>query len=90
VVDRVKIGSFSLGGSTGSLLAGLLIGGLIAPPVNATAKSVLFMLFLFGIGYTVGPKFEGDERRWLAIRGKPRASWPKPSTGPHTASPERR
>jgi hypothetical protein len=56
-IGRVTIRGFSLGGSTGSLLAGLLIGGLVAPPVNATAKSVLFMLFLFGIGYTVGPKF---------------------------------
>src|SRR5262245_52269146 len=70
-VGRVKIGGFSLGGSTGSLLAGLLIGGLVAPPVNATAKSVLFMLFLFGIGYTVGPKFakamKGDGWRFAVL-----------------------
>lgn len=70
-IGRVKIGSFSLGGSTGSLLAGLLIGGLVAPPVNATAKSVLFMLFLFGIGYTVGPKFakamKGDGWRFAVL-----------------------
>jgi putative transport protein len=70
-VGRVKIGGFSLGGSTGSLMAGLLIGGLFTPPVNATAKSVLFMLFLFGIGYTVGPKFakamKGDGWRFAVL-----------------------
>jgi putative transport protein len=71
MVGSLKLGGFSLGGSTGSLLAGLLIGGLFAPPVNATAKSVLFMLFLFGIGYTVGPKFakamKGDGWRFAVL-----------------------
>jgi putative transport protein len=70
-IGRVKIGSFSLGGGTGSLVAGLLIGALFTPPVNATAKSVLFMLFLFGIGYTVGPKFakamKGDGWRFAVL-----------------------
>jgi putative transport protein len=56
-IGGVKLGGFSFGGSTGSLLAGILIGALLETPVNATAKSVLFMLFLFGIGYSVGPKF---------------------------------
>ncbi len=56
-VGGVKVRGFSLGGSTGSLLAGLLIGALFEVPVSSAAKSVLFMLFLFGIGYSVGPKF---------------------------------
>ena len=56
-IGGLKLGGFSLGGSTGSLLAGLLIGAFLEVPVAATAKSVLFMLFLFGIGYSVGPKF---------------------------------
>ena len=56
-IGSVKVKGFGLGGSTGSLLAGLLIGGLFEVPVSSTAKSVLFMLFLFGIGYSVGPKF---------------------------------
>ena len=70
-VGGVKLGGFSLGGSTGSLAAGLLIGALLETPVNATAKSVLFMLFLFGIGYSVGPKFakamKGDGWRFAVL-----------------------
>ena len=70
-VGGVKFGGFSLGGSTGSLLAGLLIGALLETPVAATAKSVLFMLFLFGIGYSVGPKFakamKGDGWRFAVL-----------------------
>src|SRR5688572_7098383 len=56
-VGSFKIGGFSLGGTTGSLLAGLLVGAFFEVPVSASAKSVLFMLFLFAIGYSVGPKF---------------------------------
>lgn len=67
-IGTVKLRGFSLGGSTGALLAGLLIGGLLDVPVSGTAKSVLFMLFLFGIGYSVGPKFakamKGDGWRY--------------------------
>jgi len=48
---------FSLGGATGSLLAGILIGAFVKVPVAGMAKSVLFLLFMFGIGYSVGPKF---------------------------------
>jgi len=70
-IGGVKLRGFSLGGSTGSLLAGLLIGGLFEVPVAATAKSVLFMLFLFGIGYSVGPKFakamKGDGWRFAVL-----------------------
>jgi len=70
-IGSVKYGGFSLGGSTGSLLAGLLIGGVLKTPANATAKSVLFMLFLFGIGYSVGPKFakamKGDGWRFAVL-----------------------
>ena len=70
-IGGVKLGGFSLGGSTGSLLAGLLIGALFETPVAATAKSVLFMLFLFGIGYSVGPKFakamKGDGWRFAVL-----------------------
>ena len=53
----LKFGKFSLGGVTGSLLAGILIGLLFKVPVSGTAKSVVFLLFLFGIGYEVGPRF---------------------------------
>jgi putative transport protein len=70
-IGGVKLRGFSLGGSTGSLLAGLLIGALFEVPVASTAKSVLFMLFLFAIGYSVGPKFakamKGDGWRFAVL-----------------------
>jgi putative transport protein len=70
-IGTVKVRGFSLGGSTGSLLAGLLIGGLFEVPVSSAAKSILFMLFLFGVGYSVGPKFakamKGDGWRFAVL-----------------------
>jgi len=70
-IGTLKVRGFSLGGSTGSLLAGLLIGGLFEVPVNSAAKSILFMLFLFGIGYSVGPKFakaiKGDGWQFMVL-----------------------
>ncbi len=69
-IGNVRFGSFALGAVTGSLFAGLLIGQLDIP-VSGPAKSVLFMLFLFANGYTVGPQFfralKGDGVRSLAL-----------------------
>ncbi len=36
---------------------GILIGAIFKVPVSGMAKSVVFLLFMFGIGYSVGPKF---------------------------------
>lgn len=56
-IGGFKIGGFGLGPVTGSLFAGILIGQFAEVPVSAMAKSFLFLLFLFGIGYSVGPQF---------------------------------
>ncbi|MDE1993405.1 MAG: aspartate-alanine antiporter [Rhizobiaceae bacterium] len=56
-IGNVKIGGFSLGHVTGSLFAGILIGQFAHVPISSMAKSLLFLLFLFGIGYSVGPQF---------------------------------
>lgn len=56
-VGNLKVRGFGLGGTTGSLLAGIAIGLVFEVPVSGTAKSLVFLLFLFGIGYEVGPKF---------------------------------
>lgn len=56
-VGGFRIGTFSLGPVTGSLFAGILIGQFAEVPVSATTKAFLFLLFLFGIGYSVGPQF---------------------------------
>jgi putative transport protein len=66
-----KVQGFSLGGVTGSLLAGMLLGWAFHVPVAATAKSLVFLLFLFGIGYEVGPRFlaamKGDGWRYAVL-----------------------
>ena len=56
-IGSFKIGAFSLGPVTGALFAGLFIGQFAHVPVSSMTKSFLFLLFLFGIGYSVGPQF---------------------------------
>jgi putative transport protein len=70
-LGRLKFRGFGLGVVTASLLAGILIGNLFHVPVSDQAKSMLFLLFLFGIGYSVGPSFfrnlKGDGWRWAVL-----------------------
>ena len=56
-IGSFKIGAFSLGPVTGALFAGLFVGNFAPVPVSGMTKSFLFLLFLFGIGYSVGPQF---------------------------------
>src|SRR5215510_11702050 len=56
-IGSFKIGAFSLGPVTGALFAGLFVGQFAHVPVSSTTKSFLFLLFLFGVGYSVGPQF---------------------------------
>ncbi len=53
----LRIGPFSVGPVTGALFAGLILGHFVRVPVSSMTKSFLFLLFLFGIGYSVGPQF---------------------------------
>ncbi len=70
-IGGLRVRGFTLGGVTGSLLAGMLLGWLFEVPVSATAKSLVFLLFLFGIGYEVGPRFltamKGDGWRFAVL-----------------------
>lgn len=52
----LRFKSFSLGPVTATLIVGVVIGQL-GIPVSEPLKSVCFMLFLFAIGYSVGPQF---------------------------------
>ena len=55
-IGGVKFGSFSLGAVTSTLIAGLLIGQLhITFP--AVVQNIFFVIFLFAVGYDVGPQF---------------------------------
>lgn len=69
---NLKIYGFNLGGVTGALLAGIMLGLLFDIHLPGSAKSLVFMLFLFGIGYQVGPQFIAAMRSsgWrLAVLG---------------------
>jgi len=71
LIGRPKFHGVGLGVVTGSLLGGILIGNFFHVPVSDQAKSMLFLLFLFGIGYSVGPSFfrslKGDGWRWAVL-----------------------
>jgi putative transport protein len=71
LVGRLKFRGVGLGVVTGSLLGGILIGNFFLVPVSDQAKSIVFLLFLFGIGYSVGPSFfqnlKGQGWRWAVL-----------------------
>ncbi|MBO4943341.1 MAG: aspartate-alanine antiporter [Muribaculaceae bacterium] len=61
-IGKLKYKTFSLGTVTSVLLVGVLVGQMNIP-VPGPMKSVFFLLFLFAIGYSVGPQF------FRALRG---------------------
>jgi hypothetical protein len=67
-IGAIKFGAFSLGAVTGTLLAGVLIGQLDIS-VSNEVKSIFFIMFLFAVGYGVGPQFV----RGIAHDGVPQA-----------------
>ena len=70
-IGGFKFRGFGLGPVTGSLMVGVLLGWMVEVPVSGTAKSLLFLLFLFSIGYSVGPNFfqamKGGGARWALL-----------------------
>jgi putative transport protein len=67
-IGGIKMGSFSLGSVTGTLLVGVLIGQLDIA-ISSQVKSIFFVMFLFAVGYSVGPQFV----RGVARDGAPQA-----------------
>lgn len=55
-IGKLKIGKFSLGTVTSVLLVGVVVGQLHIP-IGAPMKAVFFLMFLFAVGYKVGPQF---------------------------------
>jgi putative transport protein len=55
-LGKVKIKAFSLGVVTCTLIAGLLIGQADIH-ISSVLSSTFFMMFLFAVGYGVGPEF---------------------------------
>ena len=56
LLGKVKLGGFTLGAVTGTLLAGVAIGQL-GVHVSDEVKQSFFLLFLFSIGFRTGPQF---------------------------------
>ncbi|MDE6057690.1 MAG: aspartate-alanine antiporter, partial [Muribaculaceae bacterium] len=56
LLGRIRIGNFSIGSVTAVLLVGVIIGQ-IGIPMSGPIKMVFFMMFLFSVGYSVGPDF---------------------------------
>jgi putative transport protein len=67
-----KLGDFSLGNVTATLLAAVVIGQLLIT-ISPNVKSIFFLLFLFAVGYGVGPQFfqglarEGPKQIFFAL-----------------------
>lgn len=57
LLGKIRRRAIALGSVTGCLLAGLALGWLFEVPVNSTVKSLFFIMFLFALGYRVGPQF---------------------------------
>jgi putative transport protein len=55
-VGPLKVWGFTLGNVTATLLAGVLIGQL-GITVGGPIKSTFFLMFLFAVGFGVGPQF---------------------------------
>lgn len=65
-LGKVKVGTFSLGSTTSVLLVGIALGGLLLRNTTydlGIIKTVSFGLFIFTIGYKVGPDFIGGLKR---------------------------
>jgi len=71
LIARIKFRGVGLGTVTCSLLAGIFVGNFFHVPVSDQAKAILFLLFLFAIGYSVGPSFfrnlKGEGWRWALL-----------------------
>lgn len=57
LVGKLRYKSFSVGATVGTLIIGLLIGQLGVFDISPVIKSIFFSLFIFTIGYEVGPAF---------------------------------
>ena len=67
-IGAIRFKSFTLGAVTGTLLAGIVIGQL-GIEISGQVKSIFFIMFLFAVGFGVGPQFV----RGIATDGAPQA-----------------
>ncbi|HXI29794.1 MAG TPA: TrkA C-terminal domain-containing protein [Vicinamibacterales bacterium] len=63
IVGRVHVKGVGFGGVVGTLIAGIVIGILASPELPELLRWSFFYLFLFAIGYSVGPQFFGSLKK---------------------------
>ncbi|WP_419998003.1 aspartate-alanine antiporter [Streptomyces boninensis] len=54
---KLRYKAIALGAVTGCLVAGLLLGAQFKVTIDDTVKNLFFTMFLFALGYKVGPQF---------------------------------
>ncbi|MEV7726024.1 aspartate-alanine antiporter [Streptomyces sp. NPDC087917] len=56
-VGKLRYKAIALGAVTGCLIVGLLFGSQFKITIDGTVKNLFFTMFLFALGYKVGPQF---------------------------------
>jgi uncharacterized transporter YbjL len=63
IIGRFHVKGVGFGSVVGTLLAGMAIGILAKPEIPELLRWTFFYLFLFSIGYSVGPQFFGSLKK---------------------------
>ena len=63
IIGRVHFKGVGFGAVVGTLLAGILLGIFARPELPELLRWAFFYLFLFAIGYSVGPQFFGSLKK---------------------------
>jgi len=63
LIGRVHIKGVGFGSVVGSLIAGIVVGIFAHPVLPELLRWVFFYLFLFSVGYSVGPQFFGSLKK---------------------------
>ncbi|WP_328866985.1 aspartate-alanine antiporter [Streptomyces sp. NBC_00304] len=57
LIGKLRYKAIALGAVTGCLVAGLVLGAQFKVQIDGTVKNLFFIMFLFALGYRVGPQF---------------------------------
>jgi putative transport protein len=63
IIGRVHVKGVGFGNVVGTLIAGMIIGIFAKPDLPELLRWIFFYLFLFSVGYSVGPQFFGSLKK---------------------------
>src|SRR5215467_12246458 len=63
IIGRFHVKGVGFGAVVGSLIAGIVIGIIAKPELPEILRWTFFYLFLFSVGYSVGPQFFGSLKK---------------------------